>query len=44
MHIFGNFNCQQAVGESRMLNLVEIIFAHMPGEFHVEELAQCQGG
>lgn len=43
MHIIGNFYCKQAVGESRMLNLVQIIFADIAGELHVEEFSQCQG-
>lgn len=44
MHTIGNFYCQQAVGESEMLNFVQIIFADIPGELHVEEPSQCEGG
>lgn len=43
MHILGNFYCQQAVGESGMLNLVQIMFADIPDELYVEELSPCQG-
>lgn len=44
MHIISSFYCQQVVGESGMLNLVQIIFVDIPGELHVEELSQCEGG
>lgn len=44
MHITGNFYCPRAAGESGMLNLVQVIFADTPGELHVEELYQWQGG
>lgn len=50
MHILDNFYCQQAVGESGMLNLLQIMFADIPDELvqhleqpGVEELSQCQG-